>query len=92
MKNSFEENLSFKENEAKEISIDDLIHQRNRRKKKERTNFINVSKIKDYIKQKNCEISIETLDAINEKVRQIIDEAIFRTRSNKRITVRPYDL
>jgi histone H3/H4 len=50
------------------------------------------SKVKAYIKEKDCMTSSETLDALNAKIYCILDAAIERTKANKRSTVKPQDL
>ncbi|MCX7811419.1 MAG: hypothetical protein N2247_10945 [Leptospiraceae bacterium] len=72
--------------------IDKLIEERNNRVRNYQKRLINVSRLRDYIKQKKCEITDETIDAIESKLHEMIDNAIYRTKSNKRVTIRPYDL
>jgi histone H3/H4 len=72
--------------------IDKLIEERNNRVRNYQKRLINVSRLRDYIKQKKCEITDETIDAIERKLHEMIDNAIYRTKSNKRVTIRPYDL
>lgn len=72
--------------------IDKLIEERNNRVRNYQKRLINVSRLRDYIKQKKCEITDETIDAIESKLHEMIDYAIYRTKSNKRVTIRPYDL
>ena len=50
------------------------------------------SKVKAYIKEKGCMTSGELLDALNEKVNRMLDEATERTKGNGRSTVRAHDL
>ncbi len=50
------------------------------------------SKVKDYIKNKGCMTSSELADALSKKVEKILDEAIERTKGNKRSTVKGIDL
>jgi hypothetical protein len=50
------------------------------------------SKVKAYIKSKNFMTSGDALDALNEKVYRLIDEALARTEANKRQTLKPTDL
>ena len=54
--------------------------------------LIVASKIKAYIKAKGLMTASDSLEAINVKVRTLIDEAAERTRSNRRSTVKPQDL
>jgi histone H3/H4 len=72
--------------------IDKLIEERNNRVRNYQKRLINVSRLRDYIKLKKCEITDETIDAIERKLHEMIDNAIYRTKSNKRVTIRPYDL
>lgn len=82
----------IEQNENEELEIKKWIEERNKKVKNYQKRLINVTKVRDYIKQKKCEVSDETIEAIENKLREIIDKAIFRTKSNKRITVRPHDL
>jgi tRNA A22 N-methylase len=72
--------------------IKKIIEERNKKIKEYQKRLINVSRVREYIKEKNCEINDETIDAINKKLYEIIDKAIYRTKANKRITIRPHDL
>lgn len=54
--------------------------------------FLVNSRIRNYISEQGFKLSEETIDALNTRLQQIIDKAIERTRANKRLTVRPYDL
>ncbi|MBW7857990.1 MAG: hypothetical protein H3C43_06830 [Leptonema sp. (in: Bacteria)] len=54
--------------------------------------FLVNSRIRNYISEQGLKLSEETVDALNTRVQQIINQAIERTRANKRLTVRPYDL
>lgn len=72
--------------------IKKLIEERNKKIKEYQKRLINVSRVREYIKEKNCEINDETIDAINKKLYEIIDKAIYRTKANKRVTIRPHDL
>ena len=51
-----------------------------------------VSKVKDYIKSKNCMTSGDLAAALSNEVYALLDKAIARCQSNKRSTVRPDDL
>ncbi|MFN3603281.1 MAG: hypothetical protein ACK4UJ_01085 [Leptonema sp. (in: bacteria)] len=75
-----------------DLSIDELIELRNEKIKKEKEKLIHISKIKDYIKKNDCEISQEAFETLNKKVYEILNTAIFRTKSNKRKTIKPYDI
>ena len=50
-----------------------------------------ISKAKAYIKEKGCMSSSEVVDALNNKIYELIDNAVVRAKENKRSTVRPYD-
>jgi len=50
------------------------------------------SKIKAYIKSKNMKTSSDTIPAVSDKVYAILDDAIARTKANRRSTVKPQDL
>ncbi|AAN49657.2 MULTISPECIES: hypothetical protein [Leptospira] len=57
----------------------------------ERETLIVTSKVKAYIKSKGFMTSGDAIDGLNEKIHQLIDDAVKRTESNKRSTVRPTD-
>ena len=50
------------------------------------------SKVKAYIKSEGMMTSADAVGRISEKVYAMLDEAIARTRANKRCTVRPKDI
>jgi hypothetical protein len=50
------------------------------------------SKVKDYIRSQELRADGELVPAVSDKVREMIDAAIARTRANGRSTVRPADL
>jgi histone H3/H4 len=50
------------------------------------------SKVKAYIKEQGCMTSGEAIEALNDKVYELIDAACARTEANKRSTVKPQDL
>lgn len=50
------------------------------------------SKVKAYIKGKGMKTAGDTLEAVSEKVYALLDDAVARTKANKRATVRPQDL
>jgi len=50
------------------------------------------SKIKEYIKSKDCMTSGELIPALSEKVECLLDKAIERAKANKRKTVGPQDV
>jgi histone H3/H4 len=54
--------------------------------------LIVASKVKDYIKSKNCQTAAEVIEALSKKVTKLLDEACSRTKENGRVTVKGYDL
>jgi len=56
-----------------------------------RESLIVASKVKAYIKSKGCMTASDAVDGLNERIYKMLDEAIERTQSNKRTTVRSYD-
>ncbi len=50
------------------------------------------SKVKAYIKNKNMMTSSDAITALSDKVCAILDDAISRTKANRRSTVKPQDL
>ncbi len=78
--------------EEEKFEIKKMVEERNKKIQESQKRLINVSRIREYIKKQKCEINEETIEAINNKLYEILDKAIFRTKSNKRITIRPYDL
>lgn len=50
------------------------------------------SKVKEYIKSKDAQTAAEVIEALSDKVYDLIDEAIARTKGNGRVTVKEYDL
>jgi len=54
--------------------------------------LIVASKVKAYIKSKNMMTSSDALEAISDKVCGMLDDAIARTKANRRSTVKPQDL
>ena len=51
-----------------------------------------VSKVKDYVKSKGFMTSAEAVPALSEKVYELINKAIERTKENGRQTIKPQDL
>lgn len=72
--------------------LQQLIEERNNRVRQSKKRLIHVARVKNYIRSHQCEINEETIEAIDRKLYEIIDAAIKRTKSNKRKTLRPYDL
>lgn len=60
--------------------------------KSAKESLIVASKIKAYIKSTGKMTASETLDAINDKIYQMLDAAVARTEANRRSTVKPQDL
>ena len=50
------------------------------------------SKVKGHLKSKGMKTAGDTLAAVSEKVYAMLDDAVARTKANKRATVRPQDL
>ncbi|MFQ5843443.1 MAG: hypothetical protein ACE5JG_00475 [Planctomycetota bacterium] len=50
------------------------------------------SKVKAYIKSKKLKCAGDLVEALSERVHDILDGAMTRTSGNKRSTVRPVDL
>lgn len=59
---------------------------------KKKESLIVASKIKAYIKSKKMMTSSEALGAISDKVYCMLDNAIIRTKGNRRTTVKAQDL
>jgi len=60
--------------------------------KKAKEMLIVGSKVKAFIKSKDCMTSGEVLHALNDKIYALLEDATARTKANKRSTVRPQDL
>lgn len=50
------------------------------------------SKVKDYIKEKGCQTSGTAIEALSEKVKQLLNDAVERAKSNNRSTVKDRDI
>ena len=50
------------------------------------------SKVKGYVKSKKMMTSADAIGALNDKVYALLDDAIARTKANRRSTVKPQDL
>ena len=61
-------------------------------KKKAREVVVVGSKVKDVIRSAGFRSDGELVQAVSEKVHDMLEAAIARAESNKRGTVRPYDL
>ncbi|MCB1326667.1 MAG: hypothetical protein H7A21_14265 [Spirochaetales bacterium] len=57
----------------------------------EKETLIVASKTKAYIKSQGCMVSSDALDELNRKVYDLLDNAIKRTKDNKRSTLRAHD-
>ncbi|MCB1309212.1 MAG: hypothetical protein KDK30_13560 [Leptospiraceae bacterium] len=57
----------------------------------EKETLIVASKTKAYIKSQGCMVSSDALDELNKKVYEIIENAVKRTKENKRSTLRAHD-
>jgi len=60
--------------------------------KKQRESLVVASKVKAYIKSKKMMTSSEAIGAISDKVYCMLDDAIVRTKANRRTTVKAQDL
>lgn len=61
-------------------------------KKKPKEIVVVGSKVKDVVRNAGLRSDGELVQAVSDKVHDIIEEAIARAQENKRGTVRPYDL
>lgn len=61
-------------------------------KKASREILIVGSKMKDVVKSAGCMSSGDLIEALSEKVHEILSNATQRAKGNGRSTVRPYDL
>ena len=50
------------------------------------------SKVKAYIKSKKMMTSSDAIGALSDKVYAMLDDAVVRTKANRRSTVKPQDL
>ena len=57
----------------------------------ERETLIVASKTKAYIKNLGCMVSADALDELNNKIYELIENAVKRTKENKRSTLRSHD-
>lgn len=62
------------------------------KKKAKRENLVVGSKVREYIKAQGLMTSGELIEALSEKVHDMLDDAMSRTGANKRSTVRAHDL
>jgi histone H3/H4 len=61
-------------------------------KKKPREIVVVGSKVKDVVRNAGLRSDGELVQAVSEKVHELLEAAIARAEQNKRGTVRPYDL
>ncbi len=61
-------------------------------KKKEREIVVVGSKVKDVVRSAGLRSDGDLVQAVSEKVHDLLEAAIARAQGNKRGTVRPYDL
>ena len=61
-------------------------------KAKSREVLVVGSKVKDAVKSAGCQSSGELIEAISNRVHELITGAVARAKGNDRKTVRPYDL
>ena len=59
---------------------------------KKRDPLVVASKVKAYIKSKKMMTSSDAIEAISEKVYGMLDDAVVRTKANRRSTVKAQDL
>lgn len=50
------------------------------------------SKVKEYIKSKGCQTAATAIDALSQKVKQVLTDAVERAKSNNRATVKDRDI
>jgi histone H3/H4 len=60
-------------------------------KEESQESLIVASKAKNIIKNHGCMVAGDALDELNRKVHRLIEDAVKRTKENKRSTVRPHD-
>ncbi len=59
---------------------------------KQKEILIIASKAKDVVKAAGCQSSGDMVEALSDKVHELIATAVKRAKENGRATVRPYDL
>lgn len=60
--------------------------------KKSKEVLVVASKVKAYVKSKKMMTSSDAIAALSDKVYDMLDDAIERTKANRRSTVKPQDL
>ena len=63
-----------------------------KKKAKKREVLVVGSKVKAYIKSKKLMCSGDLIEGLSNNVYALLDEAMVRTKNNKRSTVRPHDV
>jgi len=59
---------------------------------KEAVSYVVASKVKDFWQKKGLRTAGETMDALSQKVEELLEDAASRCKTNGRATVRPDDL
>ena len=62
------------------------------KKSKQREVVVVASKLKEAVKEAGCQSSGDLVEAISDKVHDLLEEAVERAKQNGRATVRAYDL
>ena len=60
--------------------------------KKGKEVLVVASKVKAFIKSKGCMTSSDSIGALSDKIYELVEAAIKRTKANRRSTVKPQDL
>jgi len=60
--------------------------------KKEKEMLLVASKVKGYIRSKKMMTSSDALGALNDKIHGLLDDAMGRTKANRRSTVKAQDI
>jgi hypothetical protein len=61
-------------------------------KKKTKEVLVVASKVKAYVKSKKMMTSADAVAALSDQVYALLDDAIARTKANRRSTVKPQDI
>ena len=59
---------------------------------KKRDTLVVASKVKAHIKSKKMMMSADAITAVSDKVYDLLDAAMARTKANRRSTVKPQDI
>ncbi len=54
--------------------------------------YVVISRVKDYVKKKGLNSSGDLAKGLDKKIKDLLDDAVRRTKSNKRKTMRSEDL